>query len=150
MRIDREPPVVVCPAPLVVASPDGQPVAVPYVVLWADWLSGVAQVTLDPPSGSALAPGVHLVTATATDVAGNRAQCTFEVTVDSLVADAGAPPPADGGAANAVGLLPGQYPAACGCQQFPGSAAALALLCLAMARRRRVIGRAAGTNSART
>ncbi|MDW8310671.1 MAG: Calx-beta domain-containing protein, partial [Verrucomicrobiales bacterium] len=38
-------------------------------------------VESSPPSGSAFAPGVTLVTVTATDHCGNQAQCTFTVTV---------------------------------------------------------------------
>jgi uncharacterized repeat protein (TIGR01451 family) len=42
------------------------------------------RVTFDPPSGSTFTLGETTVTATATDVSGNSASCTFKVTVHSL------------------------------------------------------------------
>ncbi|MCU0781874.1 MAG: HYR domain-containing protein, partial [Akkermansiaceae bacterium] len=42
---------------------------------------GAVDVTCDPPSGSILGAGVHAITCTAVDEAGNTSTCTFQVTV---------------------------------------------------------------------
>jgi Zn-dependent metalloprotease len=83
-RYDTTPPVINCPADLVVprSSPCG---ARPYFDVTA--LSACTKssfgitVVCDPPAGSLFPVGETTVTCTATDYVGNRSQCTFKVTV---------------------------------------------------------------------
>jgi hypothetical protein len=79
---DKESPLINCPANIVVVPPSGQSSAVvtypaPTV---SDNLPG-ATVACLPASGSAFPLGVTTVSCTATDAQGNRAGCSFSVTV---------------------------------------------------------------------
>ncbi len=80
--IDTVPPQITCPADITV---DNDPGACSAVVTWSAPTAmdnvGVASVICDPPSGSAFPVGTTTVTCTATDLAGNTAECSFEVTV---------------------------------------------------------------------
>ncbi|MFY2562851.1 kelch repeat-containing protein [Corallococcus terminator] len=68
-----------------------------------DSVSGPATVTASPESGSRFSPGQTRVTVTATDGAGNSAQCTFEVSVQAqVVSIAGGGCQSSGGGANAA------------------------------------------------
>jgi len=79
---DTEPPTVTCPADIVVNNDPGQCGAtVNYNVSFGDNCPGVSLV-LDPASGSFFSVGTASVLATATDAAGNQAQCGFNVTVN--------------------------------------------------------------------
>ena len=85
---DTTAPTITCPDDIMVNAPQGQCQSGPvnYTALGvADNCSTSAQsvvVTFDPPSGSQFPIGVTSVTATATDAAGNTAQCSFNVTVN--------------------------------------------------------------------
>ncbi|MCW8138077.1 MAG: HYR domain-containing protein, partial [Planctomycetota bacterium] len=62
-------------------------------------------VVCEPPSGALFAPGVTVVTCTATDAAGNSAQVTFTVTVRDTTPPALALTPADGATTSSPALL---------------------------------------------
>src|SRR5205814_6942725 len=47
----------------------------------SDNCPGLGPVVCNPPSGSALAPGVHTIHCSVTDAAGNSSACSFHVTV---------------------------------------------------------------------
>lgn len=84
---DREPPTITCPANVVVEAPAGQTsVVASYAAPTANDNVGVASLTTSPPSGSAFPAGTTTVTATATDVAGNSATCSFTVKVNLTLA----------------------------------------------------------------
>ncbi|WP_254627714.1 HYR domain-containing protein [Myxococcus sp. CA040A] len=79
---DTTPPTVTCPVNMVVeaTAPSGAPVTYPAATA-SDAVTASPTVTYSPPSGSTLPLGDTTVTATAEDAAGNRATCTFLVTV---------------------------------------------------------------------
>jgi hypothetical protein len=80
---DQEPPTIQCPADVTVEPPPGQcadVVSFPSPVV-TDNLPGLT-VIISPPSGSTFPSGTTTVTVTATDAAGNRAACSFTVTVN--------------------------------------------------------------------
>ena len=79
---DTTPPTITCPGHIAVTTDPGQAGAIvnyPLPVATDD-APGVI-VTSSPPSGSAFPIGTTTVTATATDVSGNTATCSFTVTV---------------------------------------------------------------------
>src|ERR1051325_443732 len=79
--VDAEPPTLACPANLTVNAAPGQCASnVTFTVTATDNCSGPT-VSNSPPSGFPFPVGTTLVTSTATDPAGNAAQCTFTVTV---------------------------------------------------------------------
>ena len=81
--IDATPPVITCPANLVLASDPGKCTRsnVTFAVTATDNCPGPVAVTSVPPSGSTFPVGTTIVTSTATDSHGNTGICTFPVTV---------------------------------------------------------------------
>jgi hypothetical protein len=82
---DTEPPMIVCPANVVVNNDAGQCEAVvnyPVPVV-SDICDASPVVVCNPPSGSFFPIGTTTVTCTATDASGNGNSCTFEVTVEN-------------------------------------------------------------------
>jgi len=83
VKIDTTPPQITCPGDITQDNAPGQCNA---VVTWpaptATDNTGVASVSCDPTSGSTFPVGVTTVTCTAADLAGNTAQCSFNVTVN--------------------------------------------------------------------
>jgi hypothetical protein len=80
--VDDTPPSITCPANITqVAEPAKCTAVVNFTVNASDLCSGVTVVS-NPPSGFAFPKGTTTVTATATDAAGNMANCTFTVTVN--------------------------------------------------------------------
>jgi len=81
-KIDTESPQITCPGDITQGNDPGQCNA---VVTWpaptATDNTGVASVSCIPASGSTFPVGVTTVTCTAADLAGNTAQCSFNVTV---------------------------------------------------------------------
>jgi HYR domain len=80
--VDREPPVIKCPANVTADAGATQCSAVvtfPAPVA-TDNVPGVT-AACSPASGTTFPVGVTMVTCTATDVAGNKAACTFTVTL---------------------------------------------------------------------
>jgi GEVED domain/HYR domain/Lectin C-type domain/Secretion system C-terminal sorting domain len=79
--LDNQNPVISCPANITVNAPAGQcSTAVSYNVTATDNCS--ATVSVSPASGSIFGQGTTTVNATATDAAGNTANCSFTVTVN--------------------------------------------------------------------
>ena len=79
---DTEDPVVTCPANITTVNDPGQcGAAVSFTASLTDNCPG-ATVSYFPASGSVFPIGTTLVTATATDAAGNTSSCTFSVTVE--------------------------------------------------------------------
>ena len=82
--IDATPPVITCPAPVVVNNDLNQCGAIvnyPFPATATDDCPGAITITYSPLSGSFFPVGNTTVTATAQDAAGNTATCTFIVTV---------------------------------------------------------------------
>lgn len=82
--IDNTPPVISCPANIVVNLPLNSPatsMAVSYAAPTATDNCSAATVTTDIASGSVFPVGTTTVTATATDSKGNSSSCAFTVTV---------------------------------------------------------------------
>jgi hypothetical protein len=76
------PPVIVCPADIVVTNGHDQwASAVTFSPRVSDNCAGVGLPVCNPPSGSAFGLGTHTVTCAVADAAGNASQCTFSVTV---------------------------------------------------------------------
>src|SRR5262249_35186431 len=76
-------PIITCPASFVATPPVGQ--QCPPIVTYpppsvADNVPG-ATIACSPPSGSGFPAGTTTVTCSASDAAGNRASCSFTVTV---------------------------------------------------------------------
>ncbi len=81
--IDTTPPFIVCPTNILRTNDlnqCGAVVAFPLPVA-TDTCSAVTNVTCSPPSGSLFPVGTTTVQCAATDAAGNRASCSFIVTV---------------------------------------------------------------------
>jgi len=82
--IDNTPPVISCPANIVVNLPLNSPatsMAVSYPAPTATDNCSSATVTTDVASGSVFPVGTTTITATATDSKGNTSSCAFTVTV---------------------------------------------------------------------
>ncbi len=71
---------VTCPAPVVVYSPDGDPLAVTFAATTTGGTDPIT-ITYSPASGSTFAVGTTGVVATATSTDGQTAICSFAVTV---------------------------------------------------------------------
>ena len=83
--VDNEAPVITCPADITQNVDEGECEAVvTYAAAATDNCSAV--VTYDIASGTVFSVGTTTVTATATDPAGNTAQCSFTVTVEDIEA----------------------------------------------------------------
>lgn len=92
---DNENPTITCPSDITVdeTNPSANSATVTYDVTASD-NSGSATVSCTPVSGSSFAIGTNQVTCTATDAAGNSAECTFNVTVNQVGCDLDANSPA--------------------------------------------------------
>jgi hypothetical protein len=79
---DTQPPVITCPANVVVVAPTGSTgFVVNFPTPTASDNCGTVNVVCVPASGSTFPAGITTVTCTATDGSGNKAVCTFTVTV---------------------------------------------------------------------
>ena len=78
--VDKTPPTIHCPPNQVVECNGGNG-TVSYAPPTASDNCSVASLGCTPPSGTALPPGPHDVTCSATDGAGNPAMCVFSVEV---------------------------------------------------------------------
>ena len=79
---DNTPPDLSCPADIIVGNDPGEcTAAVSFMASFSDDRPGVT-ASADWPSGSDFPLGTTVVTVTATDAAGNSAQCQFNVTVN--------------------------------------------------------------------
>lgn len=76
---DNEPPVIACPAPMVVNATSPAGAVVPFPVTATDNCG--ATIVCTPPSGSVLPIGDTIVQSTATDPSANQASCSFSVHV---------------------------------------------------------------------
>ncbi|MEH6538404.1 MAG: HYR domain-containing protein [Psychroserpens sp.] len=84
--VDTTPPVITCPADIVVDNDTGSCGAVvSFTVTATDNLPGVS-VESTPASGSIFPVGTTTVTSVATDATGNTDSCTFDVTVNDNTA----------------------------------------------------------------
>ena len=80
--VDRVPPTISCPGPIVRANDAGKCSAVvTFTATASDNRSGVTYACV-PPSGSAFHKGTTTVLCTARDAAGNTANCSFTVKVN--------------------------------------------------------------------
>ena len=87
--LDLTPPVPSCPASVAVEATSPAGADPTFAITASDEPGGgPASVTYQPAPGSHLPFGDTAVTATATDAAGNRAQCTFVASVDDRTAPA--------------------------------------------------------------
>ncbi|WP_375759984.1 kelch repeat-containing protein [Corallococcus exercitus] len=99
---DTTAPALTCPADILVGP--GEPVT--FEPTATDAVTASPTVTSSPASGSTFAPGATQVTVTATDAAGNTAQCTFQVRVQAEVVEiAGGGCDSTGGTTSALALL---------------------------------------------
>ncbi|NOK07678.1 HYR domain-containing protein [Corallococcus exercitus] len=99
---DTTAPALTCPADILVGP--GEPVT--FNPTATDAVTASPTVTSSPASGSTFAPGATQVTVTATDAAGNTAQCTFQVRVQAEVVEiAGGGCDSTGGTTSALALL---------------------------------------------
>ncbi len=79
---DTQPPSIVCPGDITVTNAhDAWSSVVTFAPRVSDNCPGLGEPICNPPSGSALGPGVHPVTCSVVDASGNSSQCTFSVTV---------------------------------------------------------------------
>lgn len=78
---DFDPPELDCPDPIVVECTDPFGASVTYTITVTDGCDPDPAVEASPISGSVFPVGTTTVTATATDGAGNQADCDFTVTV---------------------------------------------------------------------
>lgn len=83
--LDNEPPVITCPAPIVVSAGAGCATNVTYQATATD-NSGTVNLSYSIASGSSFTKGVTTVTVTATDAVGNQSTCSFTVTVNDNTA----------------------------------------------------------------
>jgi hypothetical protein len=81
MNEDKEPPRIVCPNDIVTWTCDDRGTGVPYTVTATDDCDPNVTVTCTPPPNSVFPPGTHTVTCVAEDDCGNKAECSFRVTV---------------------------------------------------------------------
>jgi hypothetical protein len=79
---DPSPPEIVCPEGFETACLEGGLAVVEYPPpVVTDGCDSAPQVICDPPSGTSLPLGAHVITCTATDASGNESACEFTVTV---------------------------------------------------------------------
>jgi hypothetical protein len=89
--VDNEPPALVCPVDQTVDPGAGNSYTVPdyfangEAIATDNCTSPVTNTTQNPTAGTQLADGVYTVTITATDAAGNLDNCTFQLTVDTIL-----------------------------------------------------------------
>lgn len=100
---DTTPPTVRCPEDMRVGPDESGGAFVTFVLPESTDLVSTPTVTASPESGSHFSPGENLVAVTATDAAGNAAQCLFGITVQTeVVSIAGGGCQASGGGAHAA------------------------------------------------
>ncbi len=79
---DTQAPSITCPADITVTNAhDAWSTNVSFEPLVSDNCPGVGLPICNPPSGSGFTPGIHTVTCSVIDRAGNSSQCTFTVSV---------------------------------------------------------------------
>jgi hypothetical protein len=78
---DVTPPVIQCPDPIAAECAGSEGAVVEFEVEASDNSGLAPAVTCAPPSGSVFPLGTTVVACAATDAAGNRSECGFEVTV---------------------------------------------------------------------
>ncbi|WP_233582564.1 kelch repeat-containing protein [Corallococcus sp. CA053C] len=105
---DTTPPTVTCPSDQT-ATTDASGAQVTFEPTATDAVTATPTITSSPASGSTFAPGSTQVTVTATDEAGNSAQCTFQVAVQATVVSiaGGGCQSVGGDATSALALLTG-------------------------------------------
>jgi MYXO-CTERM domain-containing protein len=81
VRRDRLAPTLTCPAAVSATASEASGAAVTYAPAMASDNAGAPTLEYSHASGSTFPVGTTPVKVTATDAAGNRAECTFEVTV---------------------------------------------------------------------
>ncbi|MGE0132057.1 MAG: HYR domain-containing protein [Blastocatellales bacterium] len=81
---DNIAPVITAPAPIIVDGASSGGAAVSFSVTATDNCGAAPSLTLSKPSGGFFPFGMTTVTATATDLNGNRSQASFTVTVRTL------------------------------------------------------------------
>lgn len=79
--LDTNPPVIACPANMVLSTAPGECSAVATYTATATDDCSVVSLVLTPLSGSVFSKGTNTVVCTATDCAGNSNTCSFTVTV---------------------------------------------------------------------
>ncbi len=79
--IDSTPPTFTLPQDMTVTAPNASGVVVTYNASASDSGSGLASVSISPVSGGTFPLGATVVTATATDQAGNTTTASFTITV---------------------------------------------------------------------
>jgi MYXO-CTERM domain-containing protein len=100
---DTTPPALSCPEDVRVSTDESAGTSVTYVLPEPTDLVSSSTVTASPESGSHFPKGETRVTVTATDAAGNAAQCSFNVTVQARQeSSGGCGCQADGGGAGAA------------------------------------------------
>jgi HYR domain len=87
VRYDVTPPMIQCPADVVVAATATNGAAVSFTVTATDNCAGAPSVVCNPPSGSVFPVGTNSVVCTATDACGNVSRCTFNVIVNAMSTD---------------------------------------------------------------
>ncbi|SET26097.1 kelch repeat-containing protein [Stigmatella erecta] len=104
---DTTPPALSCPEDVQVRLDEPGDTPVPYALPEPVDLVSSSTVTASPESGSRFPKGVTRVTVTATDAAGNSAQCAFNVAVQARVVSiaGGSCQAAGGGASAALAVL---------------------------------------------
>ncbi|NMO18941.1 HYR domain-containing protein [Pyxidicoccus fallax] len=123
---DTTKPTVSCPTNVSVTTADAQGTTVEYPAATANDDRGPPTLAYSQASGTRFPTGATPVTVTATDAAGNTAQCTFTVTVTQQQS----PPPPDSDEDSGCGCTSGMAPGA-------GAGWGLLLLALASLRARR-------------
>lgn len=113
LRRDYEPPIVTCPGSLVAEATSAAGAAVTYAAATAvDDRPGTPTIAYSQPSGATFALGTSVVTAIASDAAGNTAQCSFQISVvDTTAPTLSCPGPATAEATSSSGA-PVSYPPA--------------------------------------
>jgi len=109
VRRDANPPILAC------ALDDAISVGTPLPVraLAVDTLDPAPTLSSTPDAGSLLAAGVHLVTVSAEDQAGNRSQCSYSVTVSGAAGGAGGGSAGGGAAGGGSGATAGGGAGSC-------------------------------------
>jgi hypothetical protein len=79
--VDTTPPALTCPSDILVPCSSAAGATVSFTALATDTCDQNPQITFNPPSGSIFALGTTRVTCVATDVSGNRSECSFMVRV---------------------------------------------------------------------
>ena len=81
IHYDTTPPVIQCPADIVVSSCDTNGAVVNFTVTATDNCAGPVAITSTPASGSLFPFGTTQVESVASDACGNTNRCVFNVTV---------------------------------------------------------------------